>query len=77
VGILVVVVVIVSALLFYKIRGKKYRTKWDVCEIDSGRVMDLLSANRGDENIVPGGRVRSIHPGGDMELVIRSVDDVL
>jgi hypothetical protein len=77
VGILVVVVVIVSALLFYKIRGKKYRTKWDVCEIDSGRVMNLLSANRGEESIIPGGRVRSIHPGGDMELVIRSVDDVL
>jgi hypothetical protein len=77
VGILVVVVVIVSALLFYKMRGKKYRTKWDVREIDSGRVMDLLSANRGEENIIPGGGVRSIHPGGDMELVIRSVDDVL
>jgi hypothetical protein len=73
----VVVVVVVSALLFYKMRGKKYRTKWDVPEIDSGRVMDLVLTNGGEENIISGGRVRSMHPGGDMELVIRNGDDVL
>jgi hypothetical protein len=77
VAVFVFVIVLISAGLFYQMRGKKYRTKWDVCEIDSGRVMNLLSANRGEESIIPGGRVRSIHPGGDMELVIRSVDDVL
>jgi hypothetical protein len=64
-GILVVFIILVSALLFYKMRGKKHGTKWDVQEVDSGRVMGLVLTNGAQENI-PGGRVRSMNSGGDL-----------
>lgn len=76
-GILVVFIILVSALLFYKMRGKKHGMKKDVQEVDSGRVMGLVLTNGGQENIIPGGRVRSMNSGGDLELVIRNGDAVL
>jgi hypothetical protein len=59
--------------------GKKYQKKWDVRDMDLGRVMDFvrLTDPGEEENVIPRGRVRSIHPGGDMELVIRNGDEIL